>query len=74
MRVCATFRVGSNKGPNMLSWVVPMSNADTIYIVTINCAGTVLTLVKSISSFVLVAYDLATHVSVFNTMDLKHCR
>ena len=54
--------------------MVPMSNADTIYIVTINCAGTVLTLVKTISTSVLIAYDLATHMIVFNTVDLKHCR
>lgn len=49
-----------------------MSNAYTIYIVTINSIGTVFSLLKSISSSVLVAYDLATHVSIFNTVYLKH--
>ena len=57
---------------NMFSWMVPMSNAHTIYIITVNSIGTVFSLLKSISRSVLVAYDLATHVSI-HTMHLKHC-
>ena len=51
-----------------------MDNADTIDVVTINYVGTSFRMIECICRYALVAYDLTIHMTIFNTVHLRHRR